>query len=765
MGTYHHHSRRSRQIVLVGGYGRRMRCMGVALLLFALPAALLATDRAIDRATLPAARPETAQQTPAQALFATLPLAFEQNRGQADPAVRFLTHTRDASLLLAPDTLTLAFTAPHPSVSSLGSGASVRFAFVDANPAPTLTAERPLPGVVNYVHGNDPARWQRDVPTSERMRYGALYPGVDLVVYGDAEGQWEYDVEVAAGADPARFALRIEGATGITLDADGALAIPTAQGALSMHAPVAYQDVGGERRGVAAGYLLRDDGTVGFSVGGYDRTLPLVIDPIVYSTYLGGSGADAAAGIAVDTAGNTYVTGYTISTNFPVTNGSTLGGGNSNDAFVTKLDGGGTRVYSTYLGGTGDDRGTGIAVDTSGNAYITGHTNSTDFPVTNGSIINGTGSINSYFDSDAFVTKLNGSGTRVYSTYLGGAYEDDGYAIAVDASGNAYVTGITASPDFPVTNGSIINGNGIANGTNTDAFVSRLDTNGVRFSGTYLGGSTIDLGTGIAVDSSGYVYVTGYTNSTDFTRTTGMTFGGVFDTFVTRLGGTSVSYSTYLGGNGDDEANAIAVDAIGNVYVTGKTQSTNFPVTDGSTLHGNQDAFVFKLNGNAAPVYSTYLGGNASDLASGIAVDTSGDAYVTGVTIGPGFPITDGSTSGGGNDAFVTEFNGSGARIFSGYLGGISIDAGTAIAVDASGHAYVTGYTNSANFPVTNGSTPGGLSDAFVAKISVVSPVPNPLPQPKPAAPVQGGPSPPLPLPQPPGTVGGAPNPLPPRRP
>ncbi|HEY7909865.1 MAG TPA: SBBP repeat-containing protein [Thermomicrobiales bacterium] len=631
-------------------------------------------------------RADPPQETAARDAYGSLPLAFESNEGQGDPAARFLAHGHGYTLALAPDALTLGLPTP------------LRFTFPGANPAPAMRAEQPLPGVVNSFIGNDPTRWHAGISTSARVRYTGLYPGLDLVVYGTNNGGWEYDVVVAPGADPAAFALSVDGATGVTLDATtGDLVLTMATGEVRQHAPTIYQDVDGERRIVAGGYAMRDDGTVGFRVGEYDPSLPLVIDPtLVYSTFLGGSGNDEGTGIAVDTGGSVYVTGYTKSTNFPVTNGSTLNG--SQDAFVTKLDTTGTRVYSTYLGGSADDWGNGIAVDASGNAYVTGRTYSTNFPVTNGSTLNGTGTTTGS-NGDAFVTSLGANGVRRSSTYLGGSGHDEGAGIAVDTGGNAYVTGITFSTNFPVTNGS--------------------------------------------------------------------TYGGAQDVFVTKLNGSGGRvYSTYLGGSGDDEGGGIAVDTGGNAYVTGKTQSTNFPVTDGSTIGGDQDAFVTRLDGNGARVYSTYLGGRARDLGTGIAVDTSGNAYVTGITLGVGFPVTDGSTPGGSNDAFVTEFNGSGVRIYSTYLGGIADDAGTAIAVDTGSNVYITGYTNSTNFPVTNGSTfSGGGYDAFVTKIAVTPPpIPNPLPPPQPH-PAPSGPPASLPQARPTVPVISAPNPLPARRP
>ena len=724
----------------------RLACMG-GLLLAALGTVPV---RAVGSAT-PTAGDET--HAGVATAYGKLPLAFEANAGQADAGVRFVAHGSGFALALAPDAFTLALR----SGTSAGTGSAVRFAFAGANPAPTLGAEQPLPGVANYFIGNDPAQWHTNVPTSAQVRYTGLYPGIDLTVYGTEGGGVEYDALVAPGADPAAFALAISGAEAVAVDADtGDLVLTTPAGEVRQHAPVAYQEVNGARVPVAARYDMRVDGSVGFVVGEYDATLPLVIDPavvLVYSTYLGGTGDEGGNGIAVDASGNAYVTGYTRSPDFPVTPGAFQATfSTSGDAFVTKLNATGTAlVYSTYLGGTGNDDGRGIAVDSSGNAYVTGHTNSTDFPVTPGafqSALSGT-------NTDAFVTKVNTTGTAlVYSTYLGGTGSEQGYGIAVDASGNAYVTGRTYSTNFPVTPGAF-QPTFSASG---DAFVTKLNTTGTALVySTYLGGTGSEYGNGIAVDANGNAYVTGYTRSPDFPVTPGAfqatNGGGSGDAFVTKLNatGTALVYSTYLGGTGSDASDGIAVDASGNAYVTGYTNSPNFPVTPGAFQAtnggGSGDAFVAKVNATGtALVYSTYLGGTGDDYGYGIAVDSSGNAYVTGQTSGTDFPVTTGAfqaTNGGlpgSYDAFVTKVNTTGtALVYSTYLGGTGYEEGDGIAVDANGNAYVSGYTESTNFPLppaplqaTNG---GGSGDAFVAKVSpppavtfTVTGFPSPVP-------------------------------------
>jgi len=655
-----------------------------------------------------------------RAAYGALPLVFESNEGQGDSATRFVAHGKGYALALAPTEALLSLTPPIVATSlhdrpagnppSPPPASTVHFRFPGANPDAAMRAEQPLPGIVNYLVGNDPEQWRTNIPTTARVRYTDLYPGIDLVVYGTQDGAWEYDVIVAPGADPATFALAVEGTTGVTLDAaTGDLVLGAGAGEVRQHAPTIYQTVNGERRGVTGGYALREDETVGFAVGEYDPTVPLVIDPtLVYSAYLGGSGLDQGFGIAVDTSGNAYITGTTTSADFPGTPPMTYGGGI--DAFVTKLSTNGTLIYSTYLSGSGSDRGIAIAVDTSGNAYVTGNTDSTDFPAP--SIVPRSGGV------DAFVVKLSTTGGRLYGTYLGGSADDYGRGIAVDTAGNAYVTGETSSPDFPVTNGTMY-----ANGP--EAFATKLSANGVRVYSTYLGGSSASGGNGIAVDTGGNAYVTGVTFGV-FPVTDGSTYSSGVDAFVAKLNGSgALVYGTYLGGCGYDQANGIAVDAGGNAYVTGATFSADFPVTNRSTIGGNggaTDAFVTKLNGSGARVYSSYLGGSNTDMGNGIAVDAGGNAYVTGATFSADFPVTDGSTLGGPSDAFVTKFDGSGARVYGAYLGGSAADEGDAIAVDTSGRAYITGKT--AVFPVTPGSAAlRGAYDAFVTEIVVAPPI------------------------------------------
>jgi RHS repeat-associated protein len=445
---------------------------------------------------------------------------------------------------------------------------------------------------------------------------------------------------------------------------------------------------------------------------------------LLYASFLGGSDSDKGRSIAVDTSGNIYVSGETYSTNFPTVNPIQATSGGSRDAFVTKLNAAGSIVYSTYLGGSDQEDGLGIAVDTFGDAYVTGVTYSSNYPTVNAVQATYGGS------RDAFVTKFNPTGSAlVYSTYLGGASYDIGWGIAVDLDGNAYVTGDTNSSNFPT-----VNPIQATKGGGRDAFVTKLNATGSTLVySTYLGGNgdeNLDNDADIAVDIDGNAYVTGYTTSTNFPTVNPIqaTNGGGRDAFVTKLNsvGSAIIYSTYLGGDGNDVGNDIAVDISGNIYVTGVTSSTNFPIANPvqATNGGSGDAFVTRLNAvGSALVYSTYLGGNDLDQGWSIAVDTDGNAYVTGLTYSTNFPITDLANTNGGGDAFVTKLNVAGsALVYSAYLGGSATDKGASITLDTSRNAYVTGWTSSADFPTTPGAfdtTYNGGTDAFVVKLAV----------------------------------------------
>ncbi|HEV2352469.1 MAG TPA: SBBP repeat-containing protein, partial [Terriglobia bacterium] len=656
----------------------------------------------------------------------------------------------------------------------------LRMKLVGANARAAVIGADELPGKSNYFIGNDPKKWRTNVPNYAQVRFQDVYPGVDLVYYGNQGGQLEYDFVVAPGADPNAIALdvgaglvptrsgRPRGAP-LRIAADGDLVVRTNGGEVRFQKPVVYQveqqidslshrvieslkekepsngSVARSLNGaiiinhqspttnhqfLVGHYVLSAGSRVSFAVGAYDKTRPLIIDPVLsYSTYLGGGG-DSGNSIAVDSGGNAYITGVAQPTHFPTTPGAfqTVPGG-LNDAFVIKLNAAGSAlVYSTYLGGSGQDQGTGIAVDSTGNAYVTGWTQSVNFPTASPL----QGAIGGPSATNAFVTKLNATGNAlVYSTYLGGVGVDEAAGIALDLAGNAYIMGQTDSLNFPLASSLQAR----FGGGSSDAFVTKLNTSGSALVySTYLGGNSLDEASAIAIDSVGNAYITGWTQSTNFPTASpfqpALGVPGAVNAFVTKLNaaGSALVYSTYLGGNNNDYARGIAVDSADNAYVTGFTTSTNFPIASPfqPSIVGLQAPFVTKLNATgSALVYSTYLGGsNFGDQGLGIAVDSAGNAYVTGFTASATFPTASPIQAGliDGQNAFVTNFNAAGsALVYSTYLGGSGGDMGNGIALDSAGNAYLTGFTRSADFPITPGAYQTSLiafSGAFVAKIA-----------------------------------------------
>jgi hypothetical protein len=631
---------------------------------------------------------------------------------------------------------------------------------VGANPNVRVDGLDELSGKSNYFIGNDPKRWQTNIPNYRTVKYTDIYRGIDLVYYGNQE-RLEYDFVVRPGVDPRRITLALDSPTAkssvgssLRIDRNGDLVTGTGAGTIRFRKPVVYQstNVNGalttdeqrritDRHLVDCRYVLEGN-RVGFEVAAYDRSKPLVIDPtLVYSTYFGGSVWSHGYAIAVDTSGNAYVTGRTLSTQGL----STTGAFSANifdrhyaDAFVAKFNPAGSAlVYATYLGGTYDDEGDGIAVDVSDDAYVTGWTASPNFPTTPGAFQTKMGG---GYD-DAFVTKLNPTGSGlVYSTFLGGNNYDEGHAIVTDGAGDAYVTGLSYSSNFPTTAGALQK---TLSGLD-DAFVTELNSTGSALVySTYLGGTGHDDGRGIAVDASGNAYVAGFTDSAHFRTTVGAfqpAPGGApeegYDAFVSKLNstGSALIYSTCLGGGKDDFAYGIAVDGLGDAYVTGDTFSAKFPTTAGAfqtTLggasgNGHDDAFVSKLNAaGSALLYSSYLGGSNNDVGYGIAVDSSGNAYVTGATNSSDFPTTTTgfqTTPGGYDDGFFSEINPAGSTlVYSTYLAGKGVDQGLGITADSLGNMYIVGWTESTNFPVTTGAFQGvlqGTDDAFIAKFS-----------------------------------------------
>ena len=651
-----------------------------------------------------------------------IPPFFVENTGQVSAPVRFVAQGSGGSAWFSPG-----------EVAFHAGGALVRIFAVGSSPSAVIEGGERLAGSANFLIGPE-ENWRVGVPLYRSIAYRGLYQGIDMT-YGSDGRNLKSQFVVQPGADPALIRIAWLGAGRPVVDESGALAVSLAGNLLREQLPVIYQMRGADRESVDGRFAVAPDGTVRFEIGHYDASLPLVIDPtLVYSTLLGGSSSDAATAVAVDAAGDAYVAGFTASQNFPTASPEQNYNAGSNDAFVAKLNANGSGlVYCTYLGGSGDDRAFALAVDSSGDAYVAGYTNSYNFPLRNPIQSSLGGARN------AFVAKLGPAGNALlFSTYLGGRGSDTAYGLALDSSANAYVTGDTTSANFPSSNYQK------ANAGTQNAFVVKIASSGAALNySTYLGGNSVDHGAAIAVDSSGVAYVTGSTFSTNFPVSSGAyqaTLAGGQDAFVAKISadGNKLVYGTYLGGSGGgtgypESGQGIAVDSQGNFYVAGATSSINFPVLGGvqNSLDGWLDAFAAKFGPTGALVYSTYLGGSGMDMANAIAIDSSGGAYLAGYTISSDLPVTGNalqSTYGGDYDAFVARLNPAGnSLLYLSYLGGSASDTATGIALDSSGNAYVAGWTLSTNFPLENAyqSVNGGNYGAFLAKFSFAAPPTN----------------------------------------
>ncbi|MBI4479302.1 MAG: SBBP repeat-containing protein [Acidobacteria bacterium] len=646
-----------------------------------------------------------------------------------------MARARQATLFLSSSEVVLTAV-----VSRSAGQQSIRMRFVGANSAAKIEGLDKLPGISNYYVGSDPTQWQTNIPQYARVAYRDLYPGTDAIFYGNPQ-ELEYDFVVAPGADPGAIQLKFDGVRETRLDASGNLVLGLADGEVRLHRPVIYQEVDGHRRAVGGGYVLRGN-SIRFHFGSYDPTQPLIIDPVLtYSTFLGGTLLDYPVDMAVDAAGNAYIVGLTESGNFPTANAfqpnNRLG---TYDGFVTKINAAGTAlVYSTFLGGPNGDWLSVVAVDASGNAWVAGQTASSNFPT-----LNPIQSARSGGSSDTTLSELSPTGSLLYSTFYGGSGDDNPTGLAVDASG-VYVAGFTSSQNFPTQNAvqSTFGGATSSCGSYGDGYIFKLNLSGSsRIYSTYVGGSSCDIIYGLALDDAGSVYLTGQTFSSNFPTQnplrpalgggSGCTFNGAAvncpDAFVTKLNtnGNAWIYSTYLGGAGSDFAFDIAVDSAGAAYVTGSAGSPDFPLANPlQPTYRSGDAFVTKIDpAGSALAYSTYLGGSSSEAGWGIAVESSGVAHVSGITFSTDFPRQNPiqSAAGGGMDVFVTTLSPSGTVVlFSSYLGGSGQDWLEKMAVDSSGNVYLTGRTNSGNFPLASPlqQSIAGNEDVFVVKLSI----------------------------------------------
>ena len=639
--------------------------------------------------------------------YGNVPLIFELNQGQSKPEVRFLSRGPGYTVLLT-------------STESIFVANGVRTKLVGGNPSPRVVGLEALPGKSNYFIGRNSAKWIRNVPQYSRVRYEEVYPGIDLDYYGNQQ-RLEYDFIVNPGADPKSIMLAFDGAQGLSLDNRGDLVLTTEAGPVRQSKPVIYQEIDGVRRDVAGAYLLQGKNRAGFQIGSYDPQLPLVIDPVlIFSTHLGGSDTNNAKGIAVDTAGNTYVIGETTSLDFPTVVPFSPGRARG-DVFIAKLDATGSHLlYATYLGGFASDVAAGIAVDSKGQVYAAGSTNSQDFPTVN--------ALQDHYgggDSDAWIAKLDVDGSLVYSTYLGtsgGASSgvDTATGIAVDLAGSAYVIGTTGSTVFPTVNPAQPGCAGYIK-----PFVAKLNPEGTAlvYSSCFRGGSAAG---GIAVDSTGEAYLGG------------VSLGEYSDSIVTKLSadGATVVYSTNFAGTSRATASAVAVDSSGSAYVTGSTTATDFPTVNPlqPALAGATDAFIVKLNPAGTVAYASYLGGDGIDAGRAIAVDAAGNILVAGETYSTNFPVANAlqPANGGGScdgspcyDGFFVKLSPPGdALLYSTYMGGSGNDYARGLAVDSNGNAYGVGVTFASDFPVAHAlqGIRRGISDAFVVRIQDTAP-------------------------------------------
>jgi hypothetical protein len=736
------------------------------------------------------------------------PLRFEANAGQFASEAKFVSRGMSHTLFLAPNEAVLEL--PGRPIAAQGlerfsrlapqfqhsEGAVARLRLVGANASPEMAGMDLLPGKSNYLVGKDPKQWRTGIAQYARVRYKDVYPGIDWVYYGN-EGQLEYDLVVAPGADPDRITLAMEFTRGtnteaLRLDENGDLLLATDEDTIRFHRPRVYQEIDGQKQFIAASYELRPQGQVGFKLGSYDHSQTLVIDPFLsFSTYVGGTATDQGYGVATDNLGNVYVTGLTNSADFPTVptdtltdSGANCGTVNCPDVFVMKMDGTGALVYSTYIGGAGADVGSAIAVDTNGNAYITGHTDSTNFPLSanpfqsaaGGGTCKSGGS--SVACNDAFVVQLDPTGSNLlYSSYLGSQNgEDRGTWIAlVPNSTKFYVVGYTSVPfacNFPVTSGAFQTSSNkqacTAAGAGADGFLAEFDPTksgaSSRLYSTYLSGAGDDFAYAVSVDSQGNAYVGGLTESADF-PTTGNAFqtshlSPLEDAFLAKLhpggaGAADLLYSTYIGGSGVfNEALGVAglTGSTSVVFVTGVTDTAGLATSGAPQTQLNNtsttptcgtspntytcvDGFLMKFDitktGSAQKTYFTYIGGSGDDILTSIALDNAGNAFVAGYINSTNLPTVQPvqAANAGGYDTLIARIDAGGTRQYATYMGGSDTDVANGIAVDTttgqtySGNVYVAGYTYSTDYPVTAGApqtTNAGAPDAFVTVLGTV---------------------------------------------
>lgn len=718
-----------------------------------------------------AKRPDVRSQKPRNAdrrkigeTLAKLPLRFEENRGQAAREAKFVSRGPNYALLLTRSEAVLSLmTVKEDSASKITDrhqrqSAVLRMKLIGGNNEPEIRGAEPLQGKSNYLIGNDRKKWHTDIPTFGRVLYQDVYPGIDLIYYGNQQ-RLEYDFNVAPGADPAAIRLSFDGADEIKVDADGALRMKIMNNEVVQPAPVIYQQLAGRKQTIAGRYVINGKGEVTFAIDQYDRSVELVIDPqIVYSTFYGGSATDVVTGIAVDANGNTYLGGRSSSTDLLLKNafqGQYLGD-SANNAFLVKMNAAGNDIiYATYFGDSDGSVGiNAIAVTSDGKACVTGVLgnagSNSDFPTTPGRF-QGNGS--NFLDIrgiDSYLTVFQPAGNALsYSTFYGANGVEEAFGIAVDAANMVYITGASNASNLPNKNAFQAH-NGTTSGPNADdAFIAKFNPaasgNDSLIYSSYLGGSGGETGRAIAVTSAGVAFVAGVTGSFNYPIKSSSSLppfqtaqGGVNDGFVAKISSSgALIYSTFFGGNGADSINAIAVDSAERAYVTGKTVSNaaTFPLKNAfdSLREGGTDAFVAKFNADGTTLfYSSFLGGSANDSGEGIAIDLGGNAYIAG-SYGSlqGFPVVNGFPSTVANGTtFIAKIEASDAAgtttprvLYSDTFLGDGTSS-QSLALDSRGNLYISGAGN-ATFPTTPGAFQEnfkGQLDGFVTKVASTFP-------------------------------------------
>ncbi len=704
---------------------------------------LAASRGQVGPATVPAGAPT---QDRLLRSWGRVPLHFEAGNGKGLSGVEgvapdFVTRGAGYAVAIsATESVVVVPPAPRKMMTGVRGGSRNRSApplptdspsvvhmrLLGANQSAPGTKLEPLPGRVNYYHGNDPAKWRTDVRTYGRIRYEEVYPGIDLVYYGNQQ-QLEHDFIVAPGADPASIRMTYESTGGTALTESGDLLLHTDAGDLRQLRPVSYQEVNGERQPVESRYCLQADGQVTVSVGSYDPRRPLVIDPVLtFSSYLGGSNYEYGGALLLAEDGSVLLSGMTYSPDFPAPNAFDPELFSVTDAFIARLDPTGTSLtYATYFGGNGWEMIHDMVLGADGSLYVAGESSATNLPVTVSLQQQNRGYI------DGFVAHFNAAGNvLLYSTYLGGEAEDIGRCIALDAAGNVYVGGSTQSSDFPT-----LNPFRVPLTFSTEGFIAKINPTATALVySSYLGGFDTDLVTDLALETDGSVYLVGYTHSHDFPLVNPMFPRDQRSAFLVHVNsaGSGLLHASTLGGALDDEAHAVALDGQGALFLTGYTGSDDFPlVRPLQAVHGGAaDVFVAQVDLSGPTLaFSTLLGGNANDFAYALALDPAGAVYVAGETQSDLFPTVEAlqaQRASPATDAFLTKIDpATPGLVYSTYLGGSGEERGVALAVDAAGNAYVQGETSSLDFPTASPFQPShgrGFADTFVSKVGVMPP-------------------------------------------